>query len=79
MPAQALAPNVVMPAGTTINERQARALQFVRDHGRVTNGDYQTLCPNVSSETLRADLADLTSKGLLMKVGEKKGTYYIAK
>lgn len=37
------------------------------------------LCPNVTPETLRMDLADLVDKNLLMRVGEKKGTYYIAK
>ena len=69
----------MLPSGVTINERQARALKFINDHGRITNGDFQKLCPDVSSETLRADLSDLSSKGLVMKVGEKKGTYYIAK
>ncbi len=78
-PAASLAPNTVLPSGVTINERQARALKFINDHGRITNGDFQKLCPDVSSETLRADLSDLSSKGLVMKVGEKKGTYYIAK
>jgi ATP-dependent DNA helicase RecG len=65
--------------GLTVNERQARALQYVRDHGRITNKDFQTLCPNVTAETLRIDLADLVDKNVLMRVGEKKGTYYILK
>ncbi len=67
------------PAGITVTERQARALQHVRDHGRITNRDYQTLCPDVTAETLRTDLGDLVEKGVLMRVGEKKGTYYILK
>lgn len=58
----------------TVNERQARAIQYVRDHGRITNKDFQVLCPNVTPETLRMDLADLVDKNLLMRVGEKKGT-----
>jgi ATP-dependent DNA helicase RecG len=66
-------------SGPTVNERQARALQYVRDHGRITNKDMQTLCPNVTPETLRMDLADLVDKNVLMRVGEKKGTYYILK
>jgi ATP-dependent DNA helicase RecG len=66
-------------SGLTVNERQARALQYVRDHGRITNKDFQTLCPNVTAETLRIDLADLVDKNVLMRVGEKKGTYYILK
>jgi ATP-dependent DNA helicase RecG len=63
----------------TVNERQARAIQYVRDHGRITNKDFQVLCPNVTPETLRMDLADLVDKNLLMRVGEKKGTFYILK
>jgi len=66
-----------LAAGLTVNERQARALQYVREHGRITNRDLQVLCPNVTPETLRIDLADLVDKGVLMRVGEKKGTYYI--
>jgi ATP-dependent DNA helicase RecG len=65
--------------GPMITERQARALTYIRDHGRITNRDYQTLCPDVSAETLRTDLADMVEKGVLMRIGEKKGTYYILK
>ncbi|MCS7061230.1 MAG: ATP-binding protein [Anaerolineae bacterium] len=62
-----------------VTERQARALHYVREHGRITNRDYQTICPDVSPETLRSDLSDLVEKGILMRIGEKKGTYYILK
>ena len=62
-----------------MNERQARALQFIRDHGRIASKDYQDLCPDVSPETLRLDLADLVNRGLLLKIGAKKGTYYVLK
>ena len=57
----------------------ARVLQYIREHGRITNRDFQTLVPNVSPETLRMDLADLVEKGVMMRIGEKKGTYYILK
>jgi ATP-dependent DNA helicase RecG len=62
-----------------MNERQMRALAHVREFGRITNRDYQAICPNVTSETLRLDLSDLVNKGLLLKVGDKRGTYYILK
>jgi ATP-dependent DNA helicase RecG len=62
-----------------MNERQMRALAHVREFARITNRDYRTICPNVSAETLRLDLADLVDKGLLLKVGDKRGTYYIMK
>jgi ATP-dependent DNA helicase RecG len=71
---------VTTVSGTmTVNERQARAIQYIRDHGRITNRDFQTICPNVTPETLRTDLSDLVEKNVLMRVGEKKGTYYIIK
>ena len=47
--------------------------------GRITNRDYQQLCPDVSAETIRRDLADLVDQGLLLKIGEKRATYYIMK
>lgn len=64
---------------TGMNERQIRAIQYLQESGRITNREYHDLCPDVSPETLRLDLNDLVEKGLLMKIGDKKGTYYILK
>jgi ATP-dependent DNA helicase RecG len=61
------------------NHRQARALQYIKDHGSITNREYRALCQGVSAETLRLDLADMVDRGILLKVGSKKGTYYILK
>ncbi|MBN1260457.1 MAG: putative DNA binding domain-containing protein [Anaerolineae bacterium] len=63
----------------SMNERQAKALAYVQKHGRITNRDYQQLCSDVTPETLRLDLSDLVQKGILLKVGAKRGTYYIMK
>jgi ATP-dependent DNA helicase RecG len=63
----------------TMNERQAKALAYIRQKGRITNREYHQICPSVSQETLRLDLADLVDRGLLLKIGAKKGTYYILK
>jgi len=69
-----------LPAWTrTMNERQARALTYIQEHDRITNREYRTLCPDVSAETLRLDLVDLVEQGILLKIGAKKGTYYILK
>ncbi len=62
-----------------LNERQIRALQYLQNYGRITNREYHDLCPDVTPETLRLDLADLVDKGLVVKIGDKKGTYYILK
>ncbi len=62
-----------------LNERQEMALGYLVERGRITNREYQELCPDVSAETIRRDLADLVSKNLLLKIGEKRATYYILK
>lgn len=62
-----------------MNERQAKALVYIRENGRITNRAYRQICPSVSPETLRLDLVDLVERGLLLKIGAKKGTFYILK
>ncbi|MCG3210858.1 MAG: hypothetical protein FOGNACKC_04493 [Anaerolineae bacterium] len=64
---------------TNMNERQLKAMGYLEQSGRITNSDYRQLCPDVNAETLRLDLSDLVDKGLLLKIGEKRGTYYILK
>ena len=62
-----------------LNERQEQALAFIQSTGRITNSDYQALVPDVSPETIRRDLADLVDRNLLLRIGEKRATYYILK
>ncbi|HSM58749.1 MAG TPA: ATP-binding protein [Candidatus Sulfomarinibacteraceae bacterium] len=62
-----------------MNERQTRALAYVKEHGSISNREYQRLCPDVSTETLRLDLRDLVDRDILLKIGSKKGTHYILK
>lgn len=62
-----------------LNERQHAALEFIAKQRRITNRDYREMFPEVSEETIRRDLADLVENGILLKMGDKKGTYYILK
>ncbi|MFN8569512.1 MAG: ATP-binding protein [Kouleothrix sp.] len=62
-----------------LNERQIAALVRLAEQRRISNSDLQELAPDVSPETLRRDLADLVERGLLLKIGEKRGAYYILK
>ena len=64
---------------TFLNERQEQALAHIQQNGRITNSEYQALVPDVSPETIRRDLADLVEKNLLIRIGEKRATYYILK
>ena len=59
------------------NHRQARALQYIRENDSITNREYRQICEGVSAETLRLDLVDMVEKGIILKVGSKKGTHYI--
>jgi ATP-dependent DNA helicase RecG len=62
-----------------LNERQIAAMVHLAEQRRITNRDLQDLAPDVSAETLRRDLADLVERGLLMRIGDKRGAYYILK
>jgi len=63
----------------TMNDRQIKVMEYLQRSGSVTNREYRELCPHVGSETLRLDLADLVTKGVLLKIGDKRGTRYILK
>ncbi len=65
--------------GDQLNPRQMRALRFLDANERITNRDYRELCPDVTPETIRLDLRDLVEKGILLKIGDKKGTSYVRK
>jgi ATP-dependent DNA helicase RecG len=62
-----------------LNERQRNALEFLAKNSRIANRDYRELFPDLSEETIRRDLAELVQDGILLKMGDKKGTYYILK
>jgi len=72
-------PDLSAYAGMQLNTRQQAALAQLARQKRITSHDYQSLCPDVHAETLRRDLADLVTRGILIKVGDKKATYYILK
>ena len=58
-----------------LNERQVKAIEYIKKNRKITNSDYQKLC-EVSERTALRDLDELSSMNVLQKKGEKKGTYY---
>jgi ATP-dependent DNA helicase RecG len=62
-----------------LTPRQELALNYLMHHRRITNREYQDLCPDVHSETLRRDLVDLVERSVLVKIGDKRATYYVIK
>ncbi|MHB1356138.1 MAG: ATP-binding protein [Anaerolineae bacterium] len=65
--------------GDELNPRQISVLKYLVEHERITNTDYRRLCPEVGAETLRLDLHELVEKRFLLRVGDKRGTYYVRK
>jgi ATP-dependent DNA helicase RecG len=64
---------------SNLSDRQEQALAYLVQHGRITNREFRELFPDVSDETIRRDLSELADQGLIMKIGERKATYYILK
>jgi ATP-dependent DNA helicase RecG len=62
-----------------LNDRQRGAIELLAKSAQITNRDYRDLYPEVSEETIRRDLADLVEQGVLLRMGNKRGTYYILK
>jgi len=59
-----------------LNERQIKAVLFMKEAGKITNKDYRQL-NDISDEWVRKDLNELVKKGLLQIKGLGRGTYYI--
>jgi ATP-dependent DNA helicase RecG len=59
-----------------LNERQIKAVRYVRKNNSITNREFRKLFPDLTRETLRKDLNDLVTKRILVKKGEKRGSFY---
>lgn len=55
-----------------LNERQIKAVLYVKEHGSISNREYQQLT-GVSKRTASDELSDLVEKGVLSKVGGQRG------
>lgn len=58
-----------------LNERQIKAVLFVKENGKITNKLYQEI-NNTSDRSASRDLENLVSIGVLNRIGEKKGAFY---
>ena len=54
-----------------LNERQIKAVMYVKENGKITNKEYKGLC-NISRQTITRDLTELVQKKILMLVGKAK-------
>jgi len=62
-----------------LNERQIKAVMYVKEKGQITNKEYQEIC-NTSKRTASRDLLDLVSSGIFEQIDTTgAGTAYILK
>ena len=59
-----------------MNERQRKALEYLKKYGKITNKEYRNMFPGITDRTVLNDLTDLVKKGILNKTGKTKGAYY---
>ncbi|MEW6618807.1 MAG: ATP-binding protein [bacterium] len=60
-----------------LNERQIKAVMYVKEKGKITNKEYREIC-NTSERTATRDLASLVSLEIFEQIGiTGKGTEYI--
>ena len=59
-----------------LNERQIKAVVYVKENNSITLSSFKAIAPNVSEKTLYRDLQELVNKGILKGFGEKKGRIY---
>lgn len=57
-----------------LNDRQLRAVEYVKEKGKITNSEYKTL-NDTSDRTASRDLENLVDIGVFLKEGEKKEQY----
>ena len=60
-----------------LNERQIKAVLYVKENGNITNKEYQEIC-EVKERLATMELKDIVERGVFEKVGSRgRGTHYI--
>jgi len=58
-----------------LNERQMKALEYIKVYGKITSMDYRKLCL-VVKDTANRDLVDLIKKRIIKKEGIGRAVFY---
>jgi ATP-dependent DNA helicase RecG len=62
-----------------LNNRQIQAVAYIREHGKITNSEFQILA-SIKKRQATKDLNDLEERQVISRVGKTgKGTHYILK
>ena len=59
-----------------INERQIKAVMYVKEKGKITNKEYRELT-GLSDEGARLDLIELSKRNLIQLIGKGRSAHYI--
>ena len=59
-----------------LNERQIEMVKYIKEHKTVSLSSFKDIISGVSEKTLYRDIQELVDRGLLKKIGEKKGRKY---
>jgi ATP-dependent DNA helicase RecG len=62
--------------GMGLNERQIKAVQYIKKYGKITNREFKTKL-GVPNRTALRDLSELCAKGILDKVGLGRSAQYV--
>jgi len=58
-----------------LNDRQIKAVLYVKEKGRITNSEYQEI-NNVARRWTTVELSDLVEKNLFKNIGYGAGSYF---
>jgi len=63
-----------------LNDRQKKALEFIKQNGRIKMKEYGDFCPGVNRKTLTRDINHLIEVGIVIRKGKgRRGLYYVLK
>lgn len=75
---EAISPTTADYTALGLNERQIRAMRYLREHTEITTLIYcDEIAPEITDRTARKDLNDLVERGLLVRLGRTRGTRYV--
>ena len=60
----------------SMNERQEKILEVLREKGRAQVWEIKQIFPQVSKRTLRRDFESLFKRGIIERIGERNNTFY---
>lgn len=63
---------------SSLNARQKKAVEFIKQRGRMTMKEYIELCPDVNRKSLTRDINYLIKEGLVMRKGKgRRDLHYV--